>query len=60
MVVKMAKCSDRERNGAFRPGHKKIGGRKAGTPNAMTPEFKKMILDVAAQFGSDGQGDGGW
>ena len=56
----MAKCSDRERNGAFRPGHKKIGGRKAGTPNAMTPEFKKMILDVAAQFGSDGQGDGGW
>lgn len=36
-----------------------MGGRTAGTPNVMTPALKEMILDVATQLGSDGQGKDG-
>ena len=49
----------RERNGTFKKGHKKQGGRKRGAPNAMTRELEQLILGAAEKIGSDGQGKDG-
>jgi hypothetical protein len=50
---------DRARNGTFLKGHKKRGGRKAGTPNVLSPTLKEGMLLAAQQSGRDGQGMGG-
>jgi hypothetical protein len=50
---------DRGQNGTFLKGHKKRGGRKAGTPNVMSPTIKEGILLGAEEIGRDGQGTGG-
>jgi hypothetical protein len=36
---------------AFKPGQKKAGGRKAGTPNKTTVQLKQAILDAFQQVG---------
>jgi hypothetical protein len=41
------------RPGAFKKGHKKVGGRKRGTPNVKTREYKNAIWRI---FDSDQEG----
>jgi hypothetical protein len=36
-----------ERPGSFKPGHEKRGGRKKGTPNKISPDTKKALLEAA-------------
>jgi hypothetical protein len=44
-----------QRPGSFKKGHKKVGGRKRGTPNVMTREYKEAIIQAASQAeGKDG------
>ena len=50
---------DYERPGSFKPGHQKIGGRKRGTPNVLTADYKRAILEAAYQIGNDGNGRDG-
>jgi hypothetical protein len=40
-----------QRPGSFEKGHKKLGGRKRGTPNVMTREYKEAVIQVANQLG---------
>ena len=47
------------RRGSFKNGHGKRGGRKRGTPNAFSPDYKKAILEAAYRVGQDGNGKGG-
>ena len=47
------------RSGSFKPGHKKRGGRKRGTPNAISSDYKKAILEAAYRVGNDGNGKDG-
>ena len=48
-----------ERPGTFKPGHKKVGGRKKGTPNALSADYKNAIIAAAYFAGRDGMGAGG-
>jgi hypothetical protein len=50
---------DSERPGSFKPGHKKVGGRKKGTPNRMSAEYKRAVMAVAGRVGMFGMGEGG-
>jgi hypothetical protein len=47
------------RSGSFKPGHEKQGGRKKGTPNAFSIDYKKAILEAAYRIGNDGNGKDG-
>jgi hypothetical protein len=40
-------------------GHKKVGGRKKGTPNRLTAEIKEMIIAAFTELGADGRGEEG-
>jgi hypothetical protein len=42
-----------QRPGSFEKGHKKVGGRKRGTPNVMTRERKEALLQAASQAGGE-------
>jgi hypothetical protein len=44
---------------SFKPGHEKQGGRKKGTPNAFSSDYKKAILEAAYRVGNDGNGKDG-
>lgn len=46
-------------NGRFRKGHKKIGGRKKGTPNQSTSDIKEAALAAFTELGADGHGKDG-
>jgi len=48
-----------ERPGTFKPGHKKLGGRKKGTPNALSADYKNAIIAAAYFAGRDGMGADG-
>jgi hypothetical protein len=48
-----------ERSGRFKKHHAKLGGRKAGTPNLLSPDYKKLLLEAAHRIGSDGDGKNG-
>ena len=48
-----------ERTGSFQKGHKKVGGRQKGTPNALSPEYRNAVLEAAYRVGIDGNGLGG-
>jgi hypothetical protein len=43
----------------FRKGHKKLGGRKRGTPNLISTDVVTAILEAAAYVGEDGRGKDG-
>ncbi len=45
-----------QRPGSFQVGHRKLGGRKRGTPNKRTREYREALIEVANQIGSDGKG----
>jgi hypothetical protein len=45
-----------QRPGSFKKGHKKLGGRKRGTPNKFSAEGKKHILEAAYRVGMDANG----
>ena len=47
------------RPSTFKPGHKKLGGRKRGTPNTFSGDYKKAILEAAHRVGHDGNGEDG-
>ena len=47
------------RPGSFKKGHRKLGGRKRGTPNAFSPDYKQAILEAAHRVGHDGNGEDG-
>jgi hypothetical protein len=49
----------KQRPGSFKKGHKKLGGRKKGTPNQMNRDLIQTIVRAAEQVGSDGKGKGG-
>jgi hypothetical protein len=46
-------------SGSFEAGHKKLGGRKKGTRNLISPERKRALLEAAHRVGSDGNGKDG-
>ena len=48
-----------DRPGSFKAGHAKLGGRKKGTPNAISPALKRALLKAAHRVGSDGNGKDG-
>jgi hypothetical protein len=48
-----------ERSGSFKKDHAKLGGRKRGTPNLLSPDYKKLLLEAAHRIGSDGDGKNG-
>jgi hypothetical protein len=48
-----------QRPGSFKPGHKKLGGRKRGTPNVFSADFRTAIIHAAHGIGSDGNGKDG-
>ena len=48
-----------QRSGSFKPGHKKLGGRKKGTPNRISRAAKEQLLEVVSRVGSDGNGKDG-
>jgi hypothetical protein len=47
------------RPGSFNQGHEKRGGRKRGTPNLFSIDYKKPILEAAYRIGRDGNGKDG-
>ncbi len=48
-----------QRPGTFKNGHKKLGGRKKGTPNRINSNLIERIVQAAEQVGSDGKGNNG-
>jgi hypothetical protein len=48
-----------QRPGSFKPGHAKVGGRKKGTPNALSVDYKNAVLAAAYFVGRDGKGADG-
>lgn len=49
-----------QRPGSFEPGHKKLGGRKKGTPNQISASHKQAMREAIHRIGYDGNGkDGG-
>ncbi len=48
-----------QRPGSFQVGHRKLGGRKRGTPNKATKEYREALIEAANQIGSDGKGKEG-
>ena len=48
-----------QRRGIFKKGHKKLGGRKKGTPNRLNQDLIEAIKGAAGEVGSDGKGKGG-
>jgi hypothetical protein len=48
-----------QRPGTFKPGHKKVGGRKKGTPNALSADYKRAVIAAAYFVGRDGKGADG-
>jgi hypothetical protein len=48
-----------ERPGSFKAGHKKVGGRKKGTPNRISADYKRAVMAVADRVGMFGMGEGG-
>ena len=44
------------RPGTFKPRHAKRGGRKRGTPNAFSADYKKAIIEAAHRVGWDANG----
>jgi hypothetical protein len=46
-------------DGKFRPGHRRVGGRKKGRPNLHTRDIRAALLAAGESLGSDGQGTGG-
>jgi hypothetical protein len=49
-----------QRPGSFKPGHKKLGGRKKGTPNALSADYVSAVLEAAYRVGRDGNGKDGF
>jgi len=47
------------RPSSFKPGHEKRGGRKRGTPNAFSADYKRAIIEAAYRIGNDGNGKDG-
>ena len=47
------------RPGSFKAGHEKRGGRKRGTPNIFSHDYKMAILEAAYRIGQDGNGKNG-
>jgi hypothetical protein len=47
------------RPGSFKQGHEKRRGRKRGTPNLFSIDYKKPILEAAYRIGRDGNGKDG-
>jgi hypothetical protein len=50
---------DYARPGSFKSGHEKQGRRKRGTPNLISADYKKAILEAAYRVGQDGNGKDG-
>jgi hypothetical protein len=53
-----AQSADR-RPGSFKQGHEKRGGRKRGTPNLFSIDYKKALFEAAYRIGQDGNGKNG-
>jgi len=49
----------KQRSGTFKKGHKKLGGRKKGTPNRVDRNLVEAILKAPDRVGSDGKGKDG-
>jgi hypothetical protein len=49
----------RPRPGSFKSGHAKLGGRKKGTPNLISADYKRALLEAAYRVGNDGNGKDG-
>jgi hypothetical protein len=49
-----------QRSGSFKQGHEKRGGRKRGTPNFFSIDYKKALFEAACRIGQDGNGKNGF
>ncbi len=47
------------RPGSFKSGHEKRGGRKRGTPNLISADYRTAIFEAAYRVGNDGNGKDG-
>ena len=54
-----AQPADR-RPGTFKPCHEKRGGRKRGTANLLSIDFKRRLFEAAYRIGQDGNGMNGF
>lgn len=54
-----AQSADR-RSGSFKQGHEKRGGRKRGTPNLFSIDYKKALFEAPYRIGQDGNGKNGF
>jgi hypothetical protein len=48
-----------KRQGNYRRGHQKVGGRQRGVENALPALVKEAILQAFTELGSDNRGEGG-
>jgi hypothetical protein len=55
----MAKEAKRAPNGRFEKGHRKVGGRRKGTPNVFSRDLKQAIVNALTKIGRDGNGTDG-
>lgn len=51
--------SESQRTGSFGMGHEKQGGRMRGTPNLLSADYKKALVEAAYRVGYDGNGKDG-
>jgi hypothetical protein len=47
------------RTGSFKRGHEKCGGRKRGTPNFFSTDYRRALLEASYLVGYDGNGKNG-
>jgi hypothetical protein len=43
----------------FKPGHEKLSGRRRGTQNVISADYKESLIEAAHRIGADGGGKGG-
>lgn len=55
----MAEDVQRQPNGRFVKGHRRIAARVKGIPNKISRDLREGILDAAISHGADGNGKGG-
>ncbi len=51
--------SEDQRPDSFKDGHEKLGGRRRGTPNFFSTDYRKAILEAAYRIGEDANGKSG-
>jgi hypothetical protein len=59
VMASMEEQAQRQPNGRFAKGHRRISARVKGTPNRISRDLREGILDAAIAHGADGNGKNG-